>query len=392
MRVLFLLRLWPIYGGGETVTITLANELVSRGHDVHVVYFKDNIIGGIPCIDKKIKVYKISDTLIDEFQMSSDEIDFVFSKLEKYLFINKINIIINQWWSLSYLKKLHSISKSFAIIHCHHTAYFRPTFTSGFKGTLKKLFKKTYIKLAERSAYHYICSFLPYVDKFIFLSPAFEEQFFKHNDSKKYKNKILSIANPLTYPSIISSNEINYKEKTVLFVGRMLEHPKRVSKVINIWKSLEQSVIAENWKLKIIGDGPDLEYFKYLASSINLKNAEFLGYQLPLPFYKSASILLLTSEFEGFGMILLEAQQNGVVPIVFDTFKSLHDIVENNYNGVIIPEGNDILFINRLKDLMENKCLRNELANNGINSCEAFSVKVIVDKWETLFYSLLNKI
>lgn len=48
MNIVFLLRLWPIYGGGETVTICLANEMAKRGHAVTVFYFKDSETNELP--------------------------------------------------------------------------------------------------------------------------------------------------------------------------------------------------------------------------------------------------------------------------------------------------------------------------------------------------------
>lgn len=53
MNILFLLRLWPVYGGGETVTICLANEMVKRGHQVAVAYFKDSVRGQMPFVDER---------------------------------------------------------------------------------------------------------------------------------------------------------------------------------------------------------------------------------------------------------------------------------------------------------------------------------------------------
>ena len=51
MNITFLLRLWPVYGGGETVTICLANEMIKRGWNVSVLYFKNNTRADLPFID-----------------------------------------------------------------------------------------------------------------------------------------------------------------------------------------------------------------------------------------------------------------------------------------------------------------------------------------------------
>ena len=73
MNIVFLLRLWPIYGGGETVTICLANEMAKRGHAVTVFYFKDSETNELPYIDPSIKAVKIPDVRCDEYTYDSDD-------------------------------------------------------------------------------------------------------------------------------------------------------------------------------------------------------------------------------------------------------------------------------------------------------------------------------
>lgn len=70
MNIVFLLRLWPIYGGGETVTICLANEMAKRGHAVTVFYFKDSETNELPYIDPSIKAVRIPDVRCDEYTYS----------------------------------------------------------------------------------------------------------------------------------------------------------------------------------------------------------------------------------------------------------------------------------------------------------------------------------
>ena len=67
MNILFLLRLWPVYGGGETVTICLANELVKRGCQVSVAFFKESNKAQMPFIDKRVKAVRLDGGDSDEF-------------------------------------------------------------------------------------------------------------------------------------------------------------------------------------------------------------------------------------------------------------------------------------------------------------------------------------
>ena len=67
MNILFLLRLWPVYGGGETVTIRLANGMARMGWTVSVAYFKDSAKEAPSLIDDKVRTYRIDGVDCDEF-------------------------------------------------------------------------------------------------------------------------------------------------------------------------------------------------------------------------------------------------------------------------------------------------------------------------------------
>ena len=116
-----------------------------------------------------------------------------------------------------------------------------------------------------------------------------------------------------------------------------------------------------------------------------------LGFRQPLPFYKKAKIFLMTSAYEGFSMSLIEGQQNGVALIVMDSFESLHEIVTNNDNGLLVKDGNIGEFTEKLKRLMTDDILRNKLVDRGLETCQRFTVKKVVDKWETIYNNLLSR-
>lgn len=97
--------------------------------------------------------------------------------------------------------------------------------------------------------------------------------------------------------------------------------------------------------------------------------------------------MLMTSAYEGFPMTLLEAQQNGVVPIVMDTFSSIHDIVTDGVNGIITPT---VIFdfVKALDSLMKDNMTLSKMAIAGMNSCDKYHISIICDKWEKIFTEL----
>ena len=92
----------------------------------------------------------------------------------------------------------------------------------------------------------------------------------------------------------------------------------------------------------------------------------------------------MTSIFEGFPLTLPEAMGNGVVPVVFNSFAAIPDIIDSDVNGILIPPFNKEIFINRLSALMQNRNEINRLAQNALKKAQEFSQSTIWAKWNKL--------
>lgn len=386
MNILFLLRLWPVYGGGETVTISLSNELVKRSWNVSVAYFKDSKSSITPYIDNRIKKIRIENINCDEFNVDLTASDNVSRNVNSIVEKENINIIINQWWPVEYLKGIKR--ENVKIISCLHQAFYTPNLDGrGLTAILKRFFKPLYISLKKKKSVDFVKSYLPYVDKYVFLSPSFQHQYEAFSGSNN-SDKLASIPNPLVFQNSISEYDFNNKKNVVLIVARLLESQKRLSRALKIWSYIEKDENLNDWILKVVGDGPDLGNYKEMANELNLKRIYFEGYQDPLPYYLKSKIFIMTSAFEGFGMTLVESLQLGVVPVVMDSFLALHDIIIDNHNGIIIPDNDIMTFVAELKRLMYNDVKRSSLAKNAIDSADKFSVKNVVSDWEALINTL----
>ena len=154
---------------------------------------------------------------------------------------------------------------------------------------------------------------------------------------------------------------------------------------MKIWKHIQLDKEFNEWHLYIVGDGKDKSFYLDFTRNNNIPNVHFEGRRYPIPYYKRASIFAMTSAFEGFPMSIIEAQQNGVVPIVMDSFLSVHDIIDNDVNGVLISYGNTTMFAESLKSLMKDEMQRNKLAIKGLETCRRFNIETVVDRWEEIF-------
>jgi glycosyltransferase involved in cell wall biosynthesis len=223
---------------------------------------------------------------------------------------------------------------------------------------------------------------MPYecADKMVVLSKGYIEQYnhFVGGEASRY----VVVNNMLSFPEC-EENELK-KQKEVLIVARMDERPKRIKTALKVWRRID----PQDWKLNIVGYGEDLEYYKHLASKWKLQNISFEGLQDPLPYYQRASIFLMTSAFEGWGLTITEAQQCGCVPIAFDSYSAVHDIIQSGRNGYIVPNNAIDEYVCVLKELMNNDTLRAELAANAQKDVLRFSRENIAKQWKTLLENL----
>jgi len=198
--------------------------------------------------------------------------------------------------------------------------------------------------------------------------------------------RLVAIGNPLSFDASATREDISEKKREVLIVARFDEKQKKLSRALAIWREIERHEECRDWKLVIVGFGPWEDRYRKRAAALRLNGVSFEGGPRdPLPYYRRASIFMMTSAYEGFPMALLESQQQGVVPVAFDTFASLHDIVEDGVNGLVIPPGDLGAYARCLIGLMAHRDVRDEMAWNGVQSCRRYSADVIAKQWVDLF-------
>ena len=229
---------------------------------------------------------------------------------------------------------------------------------------------------------------MPLTDRLCLLSARFLNEFHELVGNL-YDNKIISISNPNSYdmPSQIPADYLGQKKKIAVFVG-LIDHfsPKKPDFAIRIWSMVHASL--PDWKLIFIGGGKRVSQLQEMMKDLGTKNVEFHGFQKPDQYYKEASILCMTSLYEGWGMVITEAMQHACVPILFDRFAAARDIVENGISGILIPPIDLTEYARQLKSLALNQKLREELALKAYSSVQRFDVRLIADQWEECFAGL----
>lgn len=172
------------------------------------------------------------------------------------------------------------------------------------------------------------------------------------------------------------------KENIILCVSRLVRE-KCVDKVLEIWDKLYEKL--PEWKLVIVGDGSERSNLEKIVIDNKIQRVEFTGFTNPILYYQKSKIFWMTSKFEGWGMTLIEAMQYGCVPIVFQTFSSVKDIISSGKNGFLIKPYNMNDFQNRTIELAYNEYVLTCMAKEGIQSVQKFSINKIIHQWENLF-------
>ena len=219
-------------------------------------------------------------------------------------------------------------------------------------------------------------------DRYVLLSPSFVARFCAFCRLPR-EAKLVAIANPLTLPAGQCVYREELKQKRVICMGRMDHNQKRVGRVVDVWERLCQHF--PDWQLHFVGDGPERQALQQRVARQGLPNVFFEGFAQPAPYYRSAAVLIQTSEYEGFPLVLAEAMSFGVVPVVYGSYSAVSDIIAHGVNGLIArydPAGFDAAAMARLlARVMGDNGERRRLAAQAAQVKQRFAVDEIYRRW-----------
>lgn len=374
----------PEQGGIERATDNLANELKKAGNEVNILCTKHNRLGKE--YESNVPIYYIPNHEPQNFilQIIRDkEINIIIDQTEGGIvgpfgyFKERLDDLKNVLLIAVQHSSRRSVLKNIKLIYGRKSAGgFNSLGSVLYNATILKIRHLHFLYIARKVHKNLDMNY----DRTVVLSPAFIDDFI-HFYPKADKSKIRVIPNPNTYEKCIPST----LDKKCLYVGRLQNSTKGVDKLLHIWSQIE--VKYTDWKLDIVGDGEDRLLLENFARQLGLKNVEFYGFQNPSKFYSNASILCMTSTYEGFPMVLNEAMAHGLVPIVYNTFAAASDIVENNDCGYLIEPFDENNYAHKLSLLMEYHETLLNLSKNAIEHSKLFSRDRIIKMWQNLFDS-----
>ena len=379
MKIVYCLPQFYCPGGIERIVSIKANYLAEKeGYDVWLVTAQQN--GAVPFYELSKKV-KLIDLGIDyESNLSQPLLKRIIKK-KKLQKIHKAKLA----------EVLNEIKPDFTISTFTNEASFLPSIKDGSKKILEFHFCRGYKNIqAKVFKYGLLTRLAYYVSTWIdenLIIPKFDQfVVLTEEDRLQWSNKIkrvISIPNAVFETNVFAV----LKGKQAISVGRY-DAQKGFHRLIEIWGKLHN--LHPEWVLNIYGQGSDEQSLQEHICMLGLENSIFLNKPTKQIFekYKESSLYLMTSVYEGWGLVLSEAMSCGLPCVAYACKCGPKDIIKDGLDGFVVENGSEEVFVSKASLLMSNQEKRISFGESAKKNIKRYSIDCVMKMWLNLFKSL----
>lgn len=381
MKIAYIYTALTTYGGVDRIIINKANYFADiLGYDIYII--TDSQAGKPPVFPLSPKVHHIDlDTNFDE--------QYHYGIIKRFLCYRRLMRQYRQ--RLEHV--LNEIKPDIVSTTCGRDLDFLTTIKDdsikiGEVHTVKEYCRNFHLMEARGGIYRIIAKYwrrkqenaIAKLDAFVVLT--------KHDaDSWASVKKATIIPNPLPFISQVHSN---CKSKKIISVGRIAEE-KGFDLLIEAWSKIASKY--PDWEINIYGNGPQE---KMLQEQIE-KNHIADSFKLNPPTtniqdkYVESSFYVMSSRFEGFGLVLIEAMNCGLPCISFDCPHGPAEIINNGEDGILVENGNIDELAKTIEELIKDEEKRIAMGLRAHKTAQKYYPDNIMKIWVELFNKLINE-
>lgn len=187
----------------------------------------------------------------------------------------------------------------------------------------------------------------------------------------------------------VSESYSDVTNKRVIAVGR-LDYQKGFDRLIEAWELIQRTGKFADWRLDIFGQGEWREMLQQMIDEKGLQDTV----QIHRPTkqigeeYVKSSLLVMSSHYEGFPMVMIEAMACGLPVVSFDYKCGPKDIIQHGINGLLVPDGNVKALAHAMMEVMTDEAYRKMLSRNAKKVVDTYSEEAVMKQWIRLFTSI----